>query len=125
MRRLLAATALALVLASPPALAAPAPAQVSPTPPTTAPYDLDDCVSAVPKPGCGAAPDESGDRGGWAQYLVLGVLMAGLAVIGTVVVRSTRRTTAARAAEAQTRSRRSNTTAATASEAATAPTSTA
>lgn len=80
------------------ALAAPAGAQEPSGPPTSAPFDLDDCVSAIPKPGCGTEPTSSGDRGGWAQYAVFGVMVAGLAVVGTVVVRSTRRTTASREA---------------------------
>lgn len=48
--------------------------------------DLTDCISAVPKPGCG-----SKERGGWRQTLVFGVMVAGLAVIGWQVVRTVRR----------------------------------
>jgi hypothetical protein len=52
--------------------------------------DLDDCVSALPQPGCG-----SDSRSGWRQYLVLAVLAAGLSFIGWRIVRSSRRARAA------------------------------
>ncbi len=44
-----------------------------------------ECISALPKPGCGREPVDSGDRGGWQQLAVFGVLMAGMAGIGVRV----------------------------------------
>ncbi len=38
--------------------------------------NLGDCISAVPRPGCGSEA-----RGGWRQGLVFGALMIGLAFI--------------------------------------------
>jgi hypothetical protein len=72
------------------ALAAPAGA-ATPAPPTSAAYDTDDCVTALPKPGCGTEPETSGDRGGAAQLALFGIMTGGLVVIGTVIVRSARR----------------------------------
>jgi hypothetical protein len=64
---------------------------VSPTttPPTSAPYDLGRCVSALPPPGCGEKPKASGDRGGWEQILLFGIVTGAMAGIGLVIVRST------------------------------------
>ena len=39
--------------------------------------NLDDCIGLLPRPGCG-----SDARGGWRQYLTMGVLALGLAFIG-------------------------------------------
>jgi hypothetical protein len=72
----------------------------STTPPTTvesAPADtineflpedrsIGECISAVPKPGCG-----SDARGGWHQYLVAIAMLAGLVVVGWRVVAGVRR----------------------------------
>lgn len=44
----------------------------------------------IPRPGEGQAPDEPGDRGGWEQWAVFGALVAGLALIIVLVVRSAR-----------------------------------
>lgn len=52
---------------------------------------LNDCISALPKPGCGREPVDSGDRGGWQQFLVFGVLMTAMAGIGTRVAFSVRK----------------------------------
>jgi hypothetical protein len=79
-----------------PAGAAPATAPPS-TVPTTAPAvtinefmpeerGLGDCISAIPKPGCGSEA-----RGGWRQTLVFVVLVAGLALIAWRVVVSARK----------------------------------
>lgn len=46
---------------------------------------LGECISAVPKPGCGSKA-----RGGWRQGLVLLVILGGLAFIAWRVVRSAR-----------------------------------
>lgn len=37
---------------------------------------LGECISALPKPGCGSEA-----RGGWRQWLVLALILAGLAFI--------------------------------------------
>jgi hypothetical protein len=59
---------------------------------TTFVYDLENdpsqCIGFYPKPGCGKKPQASGDRGGWMQYTVFGVMLGALAVIGTVLVRN-------------------------------------
>lgn len=47
---------------------------------------LGECISAVPKPGCGSSA-----RGGWRQGLVLLAILAGLGVIAWRVVVSSRR----------------------------------
>jgi hypothetical protein len=48
--------------------------------------DLSECISALPKPGCG-----SDARGGWRQTAVFGIVIAGLAFIGWRVVVGARR----------------------------------
>jgi hypothetical protein len=48
--------------------------------------DLTDCLSALPKPGCGSEA-----RGGWRQGLVFGALVLGLAIIGGRVAYGVRR----------------------------------
>jgi hypothetical protein len=48
--------------------------------------NLSECVSALPKPGCGSSA-----RGGWRQGAILGVLVVGLAFIAWRIVRSVRR----------------------------------
>jgi MYXO-CTERM domain-containing protein len=48
--------------------------------------NLSECVSALPKPGCGSSA-----RGGWRQGAVLGVLVLGLAFITWRIIRSVRR----------------------------------
>lgn len=52
------------------------------------PGSVSDCVSLYPKPNCGSEPRLSGDRGGSMQYVTLGVIIAGLAIIMTVIARS-------------------------------------
>jgi hypothetical protein len=81
-----------------PALAAAASAPVETVaPPDTAPpptinefipedVAISDCISAVPKPGCGSEA-----RGGWHQYLVAVALAGGLAVVGWRIVAGVRR----------------------------------
>lgn len=46
------------------------------------------CVNSNPRPDCGMKPQASGDRGGWMQYTVFGVMIAALGVIGTVLARN-------------------------------------
>jgi hypothetical protein len=64
----------------------------SPTPPPVTfneflPEDrsLGDCISAIPKPGCGSEA-----RGGWHQTLVFVVIMIGLGVIAWRIVAGAR-----------------------------------
>ncbi len=52
--------------------------------------DLSECITAVPKPGCGSEA-----RSDWHQGLVLGVMIAGLVVIGWRIVRGVRHREAA------------------------------
>jgi hypothetical protein len=67
----------------------PVSAQGTTTPPTSAGYGFDRCVSALPPPDCDEKPEASGDRGGWAQLLLFGVVTAGMAGIAVVIIRST------------------------------------
>jgi hypothetical protein len=47
---------------------------------------ISDCVSALPKPGCGSKA-----RGGWHQYLVAIAMFGGLTIIGWRIVAGVRR----------------------------------
>jgi hypothetical protein len=78
-RRAVAALALAgaRVVGPGPAPAMKASAQ---TTTTTLPADHDD-RSVIPAPNSGREPEASGDRGGWAQLTVFGIMAAGSAVI--------------------------------------------
>lgn len=92
-RRLLASLALVLVtmLGGPSsgAVAAPPPSDppvVSANPFIPEEKNLSECVSAVPKPGCG-----SEERGGWRQTAVFGVVVVGLSFVGWRITRTVRR----------------------------------
>ena len=50
--------------------------------------DPSQCISSNHRPNCGKKPQLSGDRGGWMQYTVFLVMLAGVGVIGTVLVRN-------------------------------------
>ena len=52
--------------------------------------DISDCISAVPKPGCGSEA-----RGGWRQTLVLIAILAGMALITWRIVAGARKAKAA------------------------------
>jgi hypothetical protein len=56
---------------------------------------IDDGSSPVnnilPRPNSGQAPDSPNDPGGWQQYLVFGLILAGLVVIVLLVLRESRR----------------------------------
>jgi hypothetical protein len=52
--------------------------------------DLSECISAVPKPGCGREPTQAGDRGGSLQLALFGVMMTGVVVIGWRVTAAVR-----------------------------------
>lgn len=105
--RIVATLAVAAITLAGPALATASASVVAPSavtttvPPTdtTNPFlpeeaSLGDCLSALPPPNCGSEA-----RGGFAQWSVLAVLVAGLAFIGWRVVRGARRN--ARAAASQ------------------------
>ena len=50
----------------------------------------DECRSIVGCPDAGPEPEHSGDRGGWAQLLTLGVMVVAVAFILTKVLRAAR-----------------------------------
>jgi hypothetical protein len=92
------------------ALAALAPAQLvaagiddPPPPPATVndfipeDRDLSECISSLPKPGCG-----SDARGGWRQGVVLALVLGGMLAIGVRVAVAVRRRDRALTAEAET-----------------------
>ena len=62
------------------------------SPDSTFVYDLDkepsDCIGFLPKPGCGKKPQQAGDRGGSLQYLTFIVMLAGVSIVGTVLIRN-------------------------------------
>jgi hypothetical protein len=64
----------------------PPPATVLDNPFIPEDQNLSDCVSALPRPGCGSEAE-----GGWRQQLVFGLVLAGGAFIGWRLVRSVRR----------------------------------
>lgn len=51
---------------------------------------------AIPQPGEGETPKYASDRGGWEQYLVLAMTMAGMASLAGLAWRSSRRARARR-----------------------------
>ena len=55
-------------------------------------YDLEnepsECINSNPRPDCGKKPQNSGDRGGWMQYTVFIVMLAGVGVVGSVLIRN-------------------------------------
>ncbi|MEY4895629.1 MAG: hypothetical protein RI890_428 [Actinomycetota bacterium] len=72
----------------------------SPTSPTSLPtapgvYDLEnepsECIGFLPKPGCGKAPEDAGERGGALQYAVFAIMIAGLCVVGFGITRTVRK----------------------------------
>jgi len=64
---------------------------------TTVPesYDLDNepsaCIGFLPKPGCGKEPTDAGERGGALQYLVFGIMIVGLVIVGLGIARGVRK----------------------------------
>lgn len=52
---------------------------------------LTECISSNPPPGCGRTPTSPGDRGGWQQLVLFGVMMSGIGVIFWRVSRAVRR----------------------------------
>ena len=59
---------------------------------TTYVYDLvndpSECINSNPRPDCGKKPQSSGDRGGWMQYTVFLVMLAGVGVVPSVLIRN-------------------------------------
>ena len=55
-------------------------------------YDLvnepSECINSNPRPDCGKKPQSPGDRGGWMQYTVFLVMLAGVGVVGSVLIRN-------------------------------------
>lgn len=45
---------------------------------------------SIPQPGDGQAPEHPNDRGGWQQYLVLGLIVVALSTVGALAWRSSR-----------------------------------
>lgn len=78
-------TAIALALLVEPALAAVA-AEL------TDPDYLDDAGRIIGSPAAGPDPEHPGDRGGYAQFLTLGVMVGGLSFIAWRITRQVRRT---------------------------------
>jgi hypothetical protein len=76
--RVVRRTVVALSLAATLLLAPAAAAEAQST--TTLPVDQDD-RSVIPAPNSGREPSESGDRGGWAQLALFGIMAAGSAAI--------------------------------------------
>jgi len=52
--------------------------------------DLTSCVSSNPMPGCGREPTSPGDRGGWQQLALFGIMLGGMVVIFVRVYLSVR-----------------------------------
>ncbi len=55
-------------------------------------YDLQndpsECLNSNPRPNCGKKPQQAGDRGGSLQYLTFILMLAGVGVIATVLIRN-------------------------------------
>ena len=64
-------------------------------PATPGVYDLEnepsECIGFLPKPGCGKAPEDAGERGGALQYTVFAIMIAGLCVVGFGITRTVRK----------------------------------
>lgn len=57
-------------------------------PPPVPADEVGDDPHIIPRPGTGKAPERPGDRGGWGQLLVLGVVIGGVATVGLLAWRS-------------------------------------
>ncbi|MGY6502098.1 MAG: hypothetical protein ACXIVQ_14540 [Acidimicrobiales bacterium] len=69
-------------------------AQVDDTDTTVAPEESETQLptgNILPRPNTGRAPDSPNDPGGWQQYMVFGLIFAGLGVIVALVVRDSRK----------------------------------
>ena len=91
-----AVTLCALALLALVALAPGAAAQQQPEPdvgPTNDQFEADPQLprgDILPRPNTGQAPETAGEPGGWQQYMVFGLIFAGLAVILLFIVRESR-----------------------------------
>ncbi|MGA0878001.1 MAG: hypothetical protein ACO3SP_02675 [Ilumatobacteraceae bacterium] len=86
------ATSLVLSFGAPLAASTP---PANPEVPTTNEFmdlerDLSECISSNPLPGCGREPTSSGDRGGWQQLLLFGIMIGGIAIIFLRITRAIR-----------------------------------
>jgi hypothetical protein len=79
---------------------APPAAEQTATTDTAGESDLSCSKPGVVRPNCGTKPQQAGDRGGALQYTVWGVLIAGLAVVFTVIFRSAAKTNRRKTTEA-------------------------
>ena len=89
-----AATGVATTAIEAPAMVPAGPAEPAP-PPTFNEFipedrSIGECISALPKPGCGSEA-----RGGWRQGLILLAILIGIAFIAWRIVRTARRARAA------------------------------
>lgn len=57
-----------------------------------------ECIGLLPEPDCGRPPEKSGDRGGWAQFVLFGIIVVAIVGIFTYVLRSVLRADRRRAA---------------------------
>lgn len=50
--------------------------------------DPSECIGFLPKPDCGYAPQDAGERGGALQVTLFFVMIGAVGVVGSVVVRN-------------------------------------
>ncbi len=55
------------------------------------PYAMSEPLTALPRPNSGQKPRTSADRGGWQQFLVLGLMLSGMCGVVFFVWRDSRR----------------------------------
>lgn len=91
--RLLAVVACLLLSIAPPAFAAPVGDGDAPV---TTLGQQPDGGGIIPRPDSGRAPEDAGDRGGALQTVVFVVILGGVVVIATLVVRESRKARAER-----------------------------
>jgi hypothetical protein len=72
------------------AAAAARPVAAGEVPTTSVPEGVE-APSIIPRPGSGAAPTDAGDRGGVLQTALFVIVVAGVVLIGALVVRESRR----------------------------------
>lgn len=92
MRRILATAALALVLV----LAAPTAWAQSDDPAPTTTTAPEPGGDIIPRPNSGEAPDDAGERGGALQTVLFIGIVAGVVVMGAIVLRQSRKARAER-----------------------------
>jgi hypothetical protein len=82
-RRVLVALAFPLALAAPAAAAAQGDTPTTDAPPATLPH-------IIPQPNTGQAPTAQGERGTGEQYVVMGLIVAGLGGITALIARESK-----------------------------------